>query len=438
MSKYVNINDTSTMSITLYLSLTSSPSSPRVSISVPQDPPATGADLRKLASSATTIPLTSMKLIYRGRVIADKETGDIVKEFSLENESVIHVMGKPTAAANNDGDAELTAPSATAVPTATGASVTVPTTRPTAPTTDASPVDAALMTLRTTNSSDVYRTALSTADKLLQNIITHPMEEKYRTVKKSNPAFNKRLGGVSGGEALLLSAGFTIETEEGNEVYVLRPSAQAWPRLVAVGEEVKRRVAENNNQSNISHPSGTPTTGASNNGLFGGVPRGGEMNATMQQMMMNDPNMMQNMVGMMNNPMVQNMMRNDPRFANNPMVQQALDALQSNPGMVQQVSQMMNDPAMRANMSRMMQQQSDVGGAPFGGNGSGDLRRQMEEFQRMSQQFAGASGSFNSNRGGAPPASSQSGNDGANSQNDDEMTEEEMIAEAIRRSLAES
>jgi len=430
------------MSITLYLSLTSSPSSPRVSINVPLE--ATGADLRKLSSEATSIPLATMKLIYRGRVIADKETGEVLKEFKLENDMVIHVMGKPAAAA------EPAPSSSTATTTATGASVTLPTAAAAAApaTTDASPLASALMTLRTSNSNDVYRTALTTADKLLKNIVSHPMEEKYRTIKKSNPAFNKRLGGVTGGEAFLLASGFTIETTEGNEVYVLRPSAQAWPRLVAAGEEVARKVAEINTQpinfDTAAAPSMPAAVPPSNNafggmpGMGGGMPGGGDM-AAMQQMM-NDPNAMQQMMGMMNNPMVQNMMRNDPRFANNPMAQQALNELQRNPEMISQVTQMMSDPTMRANMTRMMEQQQQsgagAGGAnPFGGGGTDDMRRQMEQFQQMSQQFGGGAGGTGA---GAPPASNQNGNNGSSGQSDGEMTEEEMIAEAIRRSLGES
>ena len=442
------------MSITLHLSLTSSPSTPRVSISVPQDPPATGADLRQLASTATKIPLQTMKLIYRGRVIANKEEGDVVKEFKLEEDSVIHVMGKPAATTTAATASSSSSSVSAATSSNNGASVNLQTnasSAATAPSTDASPVSAALTTLRTSNSNDVYRTALSTADKLLNNIISHPMEEKYRTIKKSNPAFNKRLGGVSGGEALLLASGFTIETVDGNEVYVLRPSAQAWPKLVAAGDEVKRTVAENSNQSNFAHPtsSAAPPMAAGGD-MFPGMPGGGMgmgmggggMDAAMQQMM-NDPNMMQNMMGMMNNPQVQNMMRNDPRLANNPMALQALDELQRNPQMMQQVQQMMADPSMRENMSRMMQQQqsqqSGAGGAapPFGGNNQNEMLRQMEQFQRMSQSF----NNNNSSSGAGAPSSAapnQSGNNASTSQNDDEMTEEEMIAEAIRRSLGES
>ncbi|KAK1748823.1 hypothetical protein QTG54_000762 [Skeletonema marinoi] len=182
-----------------------------------------------------------------------------------------------------------------------------------------------------------------------------------------------------------------------------------------------RKVAEINTQpinfDTAAAPSMPAAVPPSNNafggmpGMGGGMPGGGDM-AAMQQMM-NDPNAMQQMMGMMNNPM-------------------------RNPEMISQVTQMMSDPTMRANMTRMMEQQSGAGtgGAnPFGGGGTDDMRRQMEQFQQMSQQFGGGAGGIGA---GAPPASNQNGNNGSSGQSDGEMTEEEMIAEAIRRSLGES
>lgn len=143
--------------------------------------------------------------------------------------------------------------------------------------------------------------------------------------------------------------------------------------------------------------------------------------------------------------MVQQMIRNDPRLANNPMLQQSLDALQSNPDMIRQFSSMMNDPGVRANVSRMMQQQQQAGGAgasggvdPFAG-GPEDMRRQMQQFQEMQNFFGGNSGSFNlqpQQQNGQQPSQGSGGN--SNNANDSEMTEEEMIAEAIARSLRES
>lgn len=150
--------------------------------------------------------------------------------------------------------------------------------------------------------------------------------------------------------------------------------------------------------------------------------------------------------------MVQQMMRNDPRLANNPMLQQSLDALQQNPDMLRQFSSMMNDPGVRDNVSRMMQAQQQAGSTagntgadPFAG-GPEAMRRQMEQFQQMQQMFGGSSGQFNLQQQQQPSQSNQqnsqqsnNGNNGsANSGNDSEMTEEEMIAEAIARSLRES
>lgn len=89
------------------------------------------------------------------------------------------------------------------------------------------------------------------------------MEEKYRSIKKSNAAFNKRLGGVSGGEQFLLAAGFTLE----DDVFVLTPSEEAWPKLVEAGEVANRALAE------AEASSTAPTTAGT--GFGGGV--GGNM-----------------------------------------------------------------------------------------------------------------------------------------------------------------
>ena len=79
------------------------------------------------------------------------------------------------------------------------------------------------------------------------------MEEKYRSIKKSNAAFNKRLGGVSGGEQFLLAAGFTLE----DGVFVLTPSEEAWPKLVEAGEVANRALAEAEASSAAPTPAGT-------------------------------------------------------------------------------------------------------------------------------------------------------------------------------------
>ena len=125
-----------------------------------------------------------------------------------------------------------------------------------------------------------------------------PMDAKYRTVKKSNPAFSKRLGLVTGGHDLLLASGFTIESKEGIEYYTLTPNADAWPTLVAARKEVGRVLAENNrNSSSGSVASGAGATPPSN--LFPGGMSGGT-GGSPDMSMLSDPNLMQNVMGMIN------------------------------------------------------------------------------------------------------------------------------------------
>ena len=133
-------------------------------------------------------------------------------------------------------------------------------------------------------------------------------------------------------------------------------------------------------------------------------------------------------------------MRNNPRFANNSMLQQSLDTLRSNPEVVNQLSQAMSDPNVRDRMATMMpQQRKRPGGStnPFG-NSPEEMRRQIEQFQRMSQRHGGTSGGFDAGRGGG--ANDDDGNalggggDRWRRQRG-EATEEEMIAELVGRDV---
>ena len=196
-------------------------------------------------------------------------------------------------------------------------------------------------------------------------------------------------------------------------------------------------------------PGGMPGFGAGMGGM-GGMPPGG-MNNPMAQAaarnLMSNPQAMQQMLQVSpidckflfspikvltilalplfakKNPMVQQMIQNDPNIP--PHVRQTFQALSSNPAMMNQLSQMMNDPTMRAQMEAAMQ----AGGGGLGGLGG------------MGGFGAGMGGA-----GGMPPMNNNStsgtgnttGNNNSGGGNDQAQTEEEMIAEAIRRSLQDS
>jgi hypothetical protein len=114
--------------------------------------------------------------------------------------------------------------------------------------------------------------------------------------------------------------------------------------------------------------------------------------------------------------MVQNMLRTHPQFANNPNSEQMLQEITNNPAMLAQLSQMMQDPAMRSRMQAMTQNGGGFGGSGFGNMGA------------PSQLPQPPIGNTSSNAQGQQPSSGVA---------DEQSTEEEMIAEAIRRSLQE-
>eukprot|EP00956_Cyclotella_meneghiniana_P016166 scaffold25398_cov65-Cyclotella_meneghiniana.AAC.2 len=81
----------STDPITLYLLLTSFPSTPKLSLTI--SPSFTATKLRSLASEATNVLITDARLIYRGKVISDSM--QCVGDYGLHDGSVLHLVGKP-------------------------------------------------------------------------------------------------------------------------------------------------------------------------------------------------------------------------------------------------------------------------------------------------------------------------------------------------------
>lgn len=114
--------------------------------------------------------------------------------------------------------------------------------------------------------------------------------------------------------------------------------------------------------------------------------------------------------------MIQNMLRNDPNVS--PMMGAHLEQLANNPALLEQVTQRMQDPAVRAQLQGMM------GGADSGGGVPG-MMAGLGGFGAGTGSTANASTAHN-----APQRQGQG--------SDQDQTEDEMIAEAIRRSLDES
>lgn len=145
--------------------------------------------------------------------------------------------------------------------------------------------------------------------------------------------------------------------------------------------------------------------------------------------------------------MVQAMMRNDPRLANNPAMRQVMDELATNPQAAEQLSMMMRDPSVRNYLQSAMASQGPgagggLGGGFGGGAGAGAGGGFPPALFNPSLFPGGANGLGGRLPAGSAPPQQQrqppaSGGAGAGA-SDEDMTEEEMIAEAIRRSLQDN
>jgi len=143
-----------------------------------------------MVSQQTNVPLDKLKLIFRGRMI-NNSTKDgegsrskgVIEEYKLEEGSVVHVMGKPVAAVvnnnNNNSAVNSSNNNNTTINQTAGASVTLPNNNnnlsaaTASATTAGGPLEAALTKLRSQNDGSTFRTALTTADKLLGNIVNN-------------------------------------------------------------------------------------------------------------------------------------------------------------------------------------------------------------------------------------------------------------------------
>jgi hypothetical protein len=280
----------------------------RVPISLSKD--ATPTQLRQKASQATSIPISALRVIFRGRMIKDDDAAKVIDEYKLETDCVLHCIGTPV---ESSGAAAASTTTTTAAATATAApssfpSVAAAASAPAPAAAAVDPMQAALQTLRSSNPPATYTTAVTTLEKILGNIANNPLEDKYRKVKLGNAAFQKRLGGLPGGDPAMKAVGFLVETDaDGAEVYQLQASPEAWPKLMASKATIEAAVQEAKRASSatpahIMPPGLANAMNNMNNNNNNNMP---PMDPAMMQNAMAgmDPAAMRNtMAGMMSNP----------------------------------------------------------------------------------------------------------------------------------------
>ncbi|GAB5033067.1 Hypothetical protein NocV09_01200220 [Nannochloropsis oceanica] len=394
----------------------------------------------QIASSTLQVPPEAQRLVFQGRMLND-DTKTLAQNKVKEGSCILLSIAvsasaspSPSTSICNSGSGAVAA-AAPAPPLPSSATAAAPAPAPaasSAPQTAQAPIfpppststalpahivilRAAIAGVRTSNPPEVGATALRTLATMLGNVIANPMEEKYRQLKKNNAAFVRRVGGVSGTGAILRAAGF----EESTDTWDLRPSEQGWNLLCSVKAELDSSIATLPPSLPLPAP-GAGAGGLAMPPLMGGGGMGGGAGGM-------DPAMMQQAMGMMQNPAIRDRIMQELR-ATNPALAGQAEAMLSNPGAMGQMMQaLQSNPQMMQQAQQAMSRGAMPGFPPppassttLGGNtpasGGLDLPRPPGGTGAGAGAGAGAMGQ-------GPQRS------------DAEMTEEELIQQAIERSL---
>jgi ubiquilin len=176
-------------------------------------------DAKSKVENITGVPKSNQKWVYKGRILPDQMT---ITEANIIDGNTVIVMrtAQPQpVAADTPSKSPLPSPSqgnsvspmnAANVPSFMG---NVPST---------ARFDTAMRDLLNQNTDEtVVKTTVSLLLKVISNIISNPLDAKYRRLNRTNAAFSKKVGSVTGGNNCMIALGFQIEGEE----WVLTPNA---------------------------------------------------------------------------------------------------------------------------------------------------------------------------------------------------------------------
>ena len=117
----------------------------------------------------------------------------------------------------------------------------------------------------------IYAKCVKTLQKVLVNIIDHPLEEKYRTIKVNNAAFQKHFHHVHNSTTVLLACGFRWihPHEPDNAAYTMNASPEQWPTLLQSKATIDRAVQQSTVTASSITTSAAAATGPGTMRPFG-------------------------------------------------------------------------------------------------------------------------------------------------------------------------
>lgn len=352
-------------------------------------------------------PVAAQRLIFQGQILQNDQR---LAEYSISTGMAIHLTLAP-------GAAPASAAVAPAQQTQVGNTSS-----------SAQVLRSYLLQMRTDAGFD---TAIQTLQKICENIVSHPTEDKYRKLRVGNAALRARLFDRVHGVDCIQLLGFEEGIEAGH--YVLVPTAERWENLVML-----KRVLD---EYTVAPPVQAPSAAFANMPGFGfgsaplvPPPDVGNFAAQAQSMLQN-PMMLQIL---QNHPMIQQMAQSNPlvgqALQSPALLSQMLGSMQQNPMMMQQLTQMMQDPNAMTQMQRMMQ----AGGGAYTPPHGPPATPIANPFTPPTPAAANPFAAFTQPAPPPAPAPVAAAPVSESALPSDEIFDEDEIAQAIARSLEEN
>lgn len=128
------------------------------------------------------------------------------------------------------------------------------------------PLYEALKVAKENNSSDDYWKAVESLEKMLLNVKSYPLEEKYRKIPIDEPWYTGKVGSLEGHEKLMAAAGFHTERlSDGMNYYLMEASQEAWDDLLQVGKILYKVLKRSKSSRRLSRSSSRKSERRSSN-----------------------------------------------------------------------------------------------------------------------------------------------------------------------------
>ena len=181
-------------------------------------------EAKSLVENISGVPKAHQKWIYKGRVLTDQIS--LVESNIVDGNTVIVMRTAPTSVP-------------AFVPTALSSAATQHMgsidlqMRPSHLTVQ---FDSAMAELLQCPDETAVQAAIALLFKIISNIISHPLDDKYRRLSRSNAAFSKKVGSLNGGPTSMLALGFQLIGDD----WVLLPNSEAWNNIVSCHKKLER------------------------------------------------------------------------------------------------------------------------------------------------------------------------------------------------------